>query len=165
MEEVLKYFNAERNESILFIAAGLISTAVSFYFLLKLKQPILNGAAYPLIGIALIQLTVGGSVFLRSPKDIVRVNEIIQTDTSKIQSEEIPRMETVMKNFILYRWIEIALILTGAFMFFYFPQNTAFKGAGLGLFIQAALMLILDFFAESRGNNYLEFLKSLNHNP
>jgi hypothetical protein len=32
------------------------------------------------------------------------------------------------------------------------------KGVGLGLAIQSALMLLLDFFAESRGREYLDYL-------
>jgi hypothetical protein len=38
---------------------------------------------------------------------------------------------------------------------------TIWKGIGLGLFIQASFMLLLDFFAENRGKTYLEFLYTL----
>ena len=117
--------------------------------------------SYPLIGVALIQIIVGTSVYIRSPKDISRVNEIIQTDQSRIQTEEIPRMVTVMKNFNTYKWVEIALLVIGLSMFLYFPKMSLLKGIGLGLLIQSSFMLLLDFFAESRGKEYLEFLKSL----
>jgi hypothetical protein len=89
-----------------------------------------------------------------------RVNQIIQTDKARIQTEEIPRMKVVMKNFVLYRWIEMALILIGLSLFFYFPAATVWKGVGLGLTVQSAFMLLLDFFAESRGKEYLEYLLS-----
>lgn len=161
MNQVEKYFNAEKYESLLFVLVGLVAIAVAIYFLVKLKQPYFSGIAYPLIAVALIQIVVGGSVYVRSPKDIVRVNQIIQTDKVKIQSEEIPRMDVVMKNFVLYRWIEIALMLIGILMFFYFQPMTVWRGVGLGLSIQAGFMLLLDFFAESRGKIYLEFLKNL----
>ena len=161
MEQVAKYFNAEKSESILFVLVGLIAILLSTYFLMKLKQPLYNGMAYPLIAIALIQLTVGISVYSKSPKDIVRINQIVQTDKSKIQAEEIPRMEVVMKNFSLYKWIEIALIIVGLIVFFYFQPATIWKGVGLGLFIQAGFMLLLDFFAESGGRIYLEYLQTL----
>lgn len=159
---MLKYLNAEKSESILFIVVGIISIALSVYFFVKLKHPFYNGLSYSLIAIALIQLTVGISIYYRSPIDIVRVNQIIQTDKAKIQSEEIPRMKTVMKNFVLYRWIEISLMITGIFLFLYFQPKTIWKGVGLGLFIQAGLMLILDYFAEGRGKVYLDYLKNLN---
>ncbi|MEY3245836.1 MAG: hypothetical protein RL253_993 [Bacteroidota bacterium] len=99
MEQITKYFNAEKSESIIFVLVGFVAILLSSYFLIKLKQPFYNGMAFSLIAIALIQLTVGSSVYLRSSKDIERVNQIVKTDKSKIQSEEIPRMEVVMKNF------------------------------------------------------------------
>jgi len=117
--------------------------------------------AYPLIVIALIQIFVGSSVYFRSPKDIVRVDEIVQNNKAKIQTEEIPRMKVVIKNFEIYRWVEIVLLVIGLILFFYFQSMTTLKGAGLGLFIQASFMLLLDFFAESRGKIYLEYLQTL----
>lgn len=72
---------------------------------------------YPLIAIALIQIVVGSSVYFRSPKEILRVKHIIQTDQQKIQTEEIPRMDVVMKNFVIYHWVEIALLLVGMFLY------------------------------------------------
>lgn len=161
MEQITKYFNAEKGESVIFVLVGIVAIILSTYFLIKLKQPFYTGMAYPLIVIALIQLTVGSSVYLRSPKDIERVNQIVQTDKSKIQTEEIPRMITVIKNFAIYKWVEIALILVGIIMFFYFRPATIWKGIGLGLFIQAGFMLLLDFYAESRGKTYLEYLQTI----
>jgi MFS superfamily sulfate permease-like transporter len=161
MNQIEKYFNAEKYESVIFVLVGIIAISVAIYFFIKLKQPFYNGMSYPLIGVALIQIIVGTSVYIRSPKDISRVNEIIQTDQSRIQTEEIPRMVTVMKNFNTYKWVEIALLVIGLSMFLYFPKMSLLKGIGLGLLIQSSFMLLLDFFAESRGKEYLEFLKSL----
>ncbi|MBK9734351.1 MAG: hypothetical protein IPO92_05025 [Saprospiraceae bacterium] len=156
-----KYFNAEKSESLIFILVGLIAIILSMYFILKVKQPFYNGMAYSLIAIALIQITVGSSVYMRSPKDIVRVNQIVQTDKSRLQTEEIPRMATVLKNFTMYKWLEITLIVAGLMMYFYLQPMTVWRGLGCGLFIQAGFMLLLDFFAESRGKAYIEYLQTL----
>jgi hypothetical protein len=158
MNPVEKYFGAEKAESLLFVLVGLVAISLAVYFFAKLKQPFYNGIAYPLIAIALIQITVGGSVYLRSSKDIARVNQMIQIDKTRVEAEEIPRMKIVMKNFVLYRWIEIVLVLIGLALLFYFESATMWKGVGLGLAIQSALMLLLDFFAESRGREYLDYL-------
>jgi hypothetical protein len=162
MNQIEKYFNAEKYESVLFVLVGIIAISVAIYFFIKLKQPFYNGVAYPLIGVALIQIIVGTSVYIRSPKDITRVNEIVQTDQSRIQTEEIPRMMVVMKYFNTYKWVEIGLLVIGICMFLYFSKMSILAGVGLGLLIQSSFMLLLDFFAESRGKEYLEFLKSLN---
>jgi hypothetical protein len=135
MSPIERYFNAEKYESLLFILVGLAAIAASIYFLIKIKHPFYTGMVFPLIGIALIQIIVGSSVYFRSPQDISKVNQIVENNKSAINSEEIPRMKVVMKNFILYRWIEIAF--------------------------QSSFMLLLDYFAESRGKAYLLFLQSL----
>ena len=87
---------------------------------------------------------------------------MMQSDKSKISKEEIPRMQKVMKSFKLFKWIEIFLTVIGFSLFLFFPQNPLLRGIGLGLFIQAILMLAFDFFAENRGKSYLEFLQSIN---
>jgi len=161
MTVVEKYFNAEKGESILFALVGLVAIVVAIYFLLKVKQPFYTGMAYPLIMVALLQLIVGSTIYIRSPKDIARVNNTRQTSPQKIASEEIPRMETVMKNFVFYRWIEIGLIAVGLFLWLFFPAASLWRGVGIGLMIQAGFMLGLDYFAESRGVVYLEFLKQV----
>ena len=66
-----------------------------------------------------------------------------------------------MKNFVLYRRIEIALIISGIILYFYFQPQTFWKGIALGLSIQISFMLFLDYYAESRGGVYLMFLQSL----
>lgn len=161
MEAITRYFTAEKSESILFMLTGVLAIILAVFFLIKVKQPFYNGMAYAFILIALIQIAVGGSIFMRSPKDIIRVTNILQNDKTLIQTEEIPRMKVVMKNFILYRWIEIALVLVGIFLFLRSSPETVLKGIGLGLIIQAGIMLMLDYFAEDRGKKYIEFLSTL----
>jgi hypothetical protein len=160
MEQVAKYFNAEKFESVFFVLAGITATLIACYFIFVIKKPFQNGIAYSITVIALIQITVGATVYIRSPKDINRVNQLIQTNKTRIQSEEIPRMNAVMKNFALYKYIEITLIISGIAFFFFF-NNELIKGIGLGLIIQSSIMLMLDFIAAARGNEYLKILQNL----
>ena len=161
MEQISKYFTAEKNESIVFILTGIIAVMLSLYFLLKTRQPFYNGLAYAITAIALIHLTIGTTIWIRSPKDIDRVENIIKKEPGKIQSEEIPRMETVLKNFVIYRYIEIVLLIAGLILFFTFQPGSIWKGAGLGLVLQSLITLFLDYLAEARGKEYLDFLQSL----
>ncbi len=159
MNAVFKYFNAERLECFIGIIIGLLFFVVALYFLTQVKKPFYNGMAYPFLIGAFIEIIVCTSVYIRSPKDIERVNRIIQSERSRIQSEEIPRMETVLKNFVIYRWMEIGLSIAGIVLFFIVAAETLWRGVGLGVFIQATLILIFDFFAEHRGKIYIDFLK------
>jgi uncharacterized membrane protein len=161
MNPISKYFNEEKYESVFFVLVGIISIVLSIYFFLKVKTPFYNGVSYALLAVAALQLIIGISVCFRSPKDIVRVENLMKFDKFKIQTEEIPRMDVVMKNFVFYRYIQISLIVLGLIFFFYFNSETLMKGLGIGLFIQSALMLFLDYFAEKRGFEYIDFLKKL----
>jgi hypothetical protein len=113
MTPIAGYFNAERAESLLFIAAGVLALAVAVWAWRVKRTSFWQGAAWPLALVAAIQFVVGGTVYQRSPQDIERVQQIVAQDKTRIASEEIPRMQTVMKSFALYRWIEIALLAAG----------------------------------------------------
>jgi lipoprotein signal peptidase len=162
MEPISKYFNEEKYESVFFVLVGVIAIVLSIYFFAKVKTPFYNGVSYALIAVAAIQLTVGISVYFRSPKDILRVENFVKHQKFRVLVEEIPRMKVVMKNFVFYRWIQISLIVVGLIFYFYFDKETMIKGLGIGLFIQSALMLFLDYFAEKRGFEYFEYLKNIN---
>ncbi len=161
MENIQLYFKAERAESLVFIAIGIIAFAAGIYFLISLKKPFYSGIAWPLIIIAVIQLFVGTTVFIRSPKDIARVEIMFSTNHSALTTEEIPRMETVMKKFDVYRWVEIALAAVGVILILTQIFGSTGKGIGAGLFIQSFLMLVADYFAMKRGQQYLDWLQEL----
>lgn len=160
---VEKYFTEEKIESILFIIIGILSISFALIFWLMIKYSFYKGFAYPLLIIGFIQIIVGTTIYFRSPKDIDRVNTIILKTPEKIASEEIPRMGTVLKNFELYKWVEIALIILGSILYikFYSSSLTFWKGLGLGLTIEATIMLALDLVAKHRATIYLEALSRL----
>jgi uncharacterized membrane protein len=160
---VTTYFTEEKIESLFFIIIGIIAVFLALIFLFLIKYSFYKGLAFPLLLIGLIQLIVGTTVYFRSPKDIIKVEQIIKNEPQRIQTEELPRMETVMQNFSIYKIIELLLILTGCilFVFFHNSPQTFWKGLGLGLIMQACIMLTLDIAAEKRGKNYIQHLSNL----
>jgi hypothetical protein len=121
-----------------------------------------KGTAIPLLLIGLIQAVVGYTVYKRSDEDRKRNVYAYDMNPSQLKDPEIPRMEVVMKNFIIYRWVEIVFIAAGLILLFMFranPDKSFWYGLGLTLAIQAAIMLSLDFFAEKRGHIYLKGLR------
>lgn len=156
---ITEYFHAERAESLLFIAVGVLANAMAMWG--WRRGPLWRGAAVPLVAVALIQLTVGGTVWLRSPQDVQRVQQIVATDKARVGREEVPRMQAVMKNFVIYRWVEIALLAAGLVLLLAGRRGSAWQGVGVGLAVQSGLMLLLDFFAERRGQVYLDWLQTL----
>ena len=63
-----------------------------------------------------------------------------------------------MSNFVLFRYLEITLIVLGIFLMYSTQKDTFLRGIGFGLFIQASIVLSLDFFAERRGKVYVDYL-------
>jgi hypothetical protein len=158
---IKNYFTQEKIESVFFILIGVTAISFALINLFIIKYSFYKGLAYPLLLIGLIQLGVGASIYSRSPKDIIRVEDLFKKETQKIQTEEIPRMQVVIENFLLYKWIEIVLIIIGIILFFCCKKTpyVFWKGLGLGLIIQAALMLSLDSIAEKRSIIYLKQLQ------
>lgn len=85
----------------------------------------------------------------------------MKSEPKMIRTHEIQRMEKVMRNFVIFRFIEIALIIIGISLMYSSMNDTFWRGIGMGLFIQASIVLSLDFFAERRGVVYLEYLKQV----
>jgi peptidoglycan/LPS O-acetylase OafA/YrhL len=155
--DIEKYFNAEKQESLLFVligVAGIVAAVVFFFFL---KTNFYKGAAIPLLLIGLLLAVVGYTVYKRSDSDRKRNVYAYDMNPSELKDKELPRMKTVMKNFIIYRYTEIFLLLVGAALYIYFIKNLKndfWKGFGLALAAMALLALIADFIAEKRGKVY-----------
>ena len=161
MNPIIKYFNGEKSESYVFIIIGLFAFALALYFIFVLKSSFWKGVAIPFLIVALLEFIVGYTIVNRSSKDIVRVETFIKNQTQNIKTDEIPRMDKVLSNFVIYRYVEIALIVLGIVLMYSSMNDTFWRGIGLGLFIQASIVLSLDFFAERRGQIYMEYLKEI----
>lgn len=163
---VHKYFMAEKQESLLFIIIGVVAFLLSgmFFFFVKSNPSFFKGAAIPLMVIGLILGIVGYTVYARSNKQRLDVAYNIGIEPSMfINNQELPRMRTVMKNFIIYRYTEIALAVAGLILFFYFRTNTDrqfWAGLGMTLTIMALTALFADYFAEQRGSLYIKGLEN-----
>jgi phosphate/sulfate permease len=161
MDTVIKYFHGEKSESYIFMMIGVVAFAMALYFIFALKTSFWKGVAAPFIIVALLEFVVGYTIVTRSPKDIKRVETYLQQAPQSVKSIEIPRMEKVLSNFAVYRYVEIALIILGIVLMYSSMQDTFWRGIGLGLFIQASIVLCLDFFAERRGNAYIIYLQEI----
>lgn len=158
MDPIVKYFTGEKAESYLFLFMGVVALILAVGFLLGLKTAFWKGVAIPFLIVAALEIVVGYTIITRSPKDILRVENYLKSDPTKIIDQEIPRMEKVMSNFVVFRYLEITLIVFGIFLMYSTQKDTFLRGIGFGLFIQATIVLSLDFFAERRGKVYMDYL-------
>lgn len=160
--DIEKYFMAEKSESLVFIIIGITAIILAVVFFFLLKTNFYKGIALPLLLIAIIQLTIGYTVYKRSDADRKRNVYAYDLNPRDLRLQEIPRMEKVNRNFVMYRWIEIILTLAGIVLIFLYrsnPDKSFWYGVGIGLAIQAVIMLGMDYFAEARAKVYTNGLK------
>jgi hypothetical protein len=161
--DIEKYFTAEKNESLLFIIIGVAAIMVAIVFFFYLKTNWYKGAAIPFVVVGIMHLVVGSIVYKRSDGDRKRIVYAYDMISGDLKTKEIPRMELVNKNFIIYRYTEIALLLIGLGLYFYFrgiTDKSFWVGLGLALAIEAAVSLGADYFAEKRATVYTNQLKA-----
>jgi hypothetical protein len=153
MNNMSDYFVAEKQESVIFVVVGLL--AIGFSLWLWMNGHRLKSMAYPLVVIALMQIVVGGTVYLRTDSQVSTLSAQLEVNPAALKAEETARMETVMKNFSIYKSIEMLLLIMGVGMIAFFQRHDVAAGIGVGLVLQAAFTLTLDIFAETRGADYL----------
>ena len=158
-EQMESYFAAEKAESWLFILVGVVAIGVSAWLLRSGST--YRGMAYPLIAVGLIQLVVGGTVAFRTDTQVAALTRQLSESPAAFQTAEVPRMEVVMRNFEFYKVVEVVLLLVGVALTYAFRRKELVYGIGVGLVMQASVMLVLDLFAEKRGEEYLAAVRAL----
>lgn len=155
-QELTRYFLAEKYESLLFVIVGIVAIGCSAW--LWATGHVFKSIGFPLVAVGLIQIVVGGSVYLRSDNQIATLQEQVQSVPAAYKADEIKRMDVVNKNFGIYKIIEIALFLVGVALVFMFPRNDTWYFIGAGLIIQSSFMLSFDLFAEHRAHLYVDYI-------
>jgi hypothetical protein len=161
--DIEKYFIAEKQESLLFLGIGIAALIIALFGIFVWKTQFWKGASIPLILIAVLQIIVGFTVYNRSDADRIRVIYALTMNPDDLKEKELPRMETVNKNFVIYRYVEIALLLIGITVAVLYKSNIDKQfvyGIAVALAIQAGLMLGADYFAEKRALVYTAQLKA-----
>lgn len=156
MDFLRAYFLAEKQESLIFLAFGVLTIGFSAYALLKWGGAFYRGFAAPAVLIGIIQLVVGGSVYTRTDRQLAELEALHARDRGAFVAQERPRMATVMRNFALYKMVEVAFILVGVALVLLVPSRDLWLGVGAAMLLQGALMLTADAFAERRGRAYVE---------
>jgi hypothetical protein len=160
MDSIIAYFNGEQFQCILGALFSIAFITICIFFLYQQKA-FLKGIAYATIPLAMLLLIICTGVIYKNSADIERVTTFYNEAPQQIKAEEIPRMEKVMKSFGMIKNVEIAIFIIGFALTVIFWQNELMRGVGIGLIIMSASLYAFDHIAESRGEAYIQFLRSL----
>jgi hypothetical protein len=160
------YFDGELREAAVFAGLG-AGSGYAGGVLLAHATDASRAAAVPVLAVGVIQLAAGLGLLIRTGAQVRDLDTQIAGQPAAFGSEELARMETVAFWFDVYRTVEATLLVGGAgtaALGAVLEEDLAI-GAGLGLASQAAVMLVLDAFAEDRADRYIENIRRFNVGP
>ncbi|MBC7935994.1 MAG: hypothetical protein H7Y86_11645 [Rhizobacter sp.] len=161
--DIEKYFQAEKTLTAIFMILGAIAIVVAIVFFFVMKTSFYKGAAIPFLLIGILQLAVSYTVFQKTDNDRKTLVYAYDMNPSLLKEKELPRMEQVATTFNILLVAEIAFILIGSGLFFFFKNdsnNTFWVGLGLALALQGAITFVADLTAKKRATTYTEGLKN-----
>jgi hypothetical protein len=155
------YFNLEKQGGMLIGLNGLVAFAGAGYFLCESssQSEFYRGMSWPLLVVAVFQILVGTYLYFRSSKDLNRVESFYKQDRASLTNVELPRIKKVMASFVWYVRIQVSLCILGVFTIIVTHDGPNFvMGLGVGVLIQAAIMMMFDYLAERRAGEYFRQL-------
>lgn len=160
------YFAGEQAEGWAWIAVGDASLAAGGVALAQ-SNGVLRGLSYPLLAVGLIQFVAGFSSLGRTEGRVAAALRTIDADPARAYSAEVARVGRLRFLFRLIRYTELSLLCVGAAggVVGGVLKQDQILGAGIGVTVEAALMLVLDHFAEARANRYARLLGALTLAP
>jgi len=161
--DIENYFMSEKKESLGFLIIGILGVVTAIIFFFFLKTNFHKGASLPLFIIGLLFGITGFTIYKSTDEYRKRNVYAYDMNPSELKNIELPRMNLVLKNFIVYKWVEIILFFTGIGLYFYFIRdfkNDFWRGSGIALAWMALLSFIADYFAEKRRRKYVKGIES-----
>lgn len=152
-QHLLTYFAAEKSWAAFLILVAAAAFGFSSY-LWRNDRPY-KAMVYPLIGIGLLQLAVGASVYLRTDGQAAALLERLASSPMDFRTEELQRMRDVLDRLTFARLSELVVLLTGIVLALKFRQSTNLYAVGIGLIVQSCIMLVVDFLATHRAEMYV----------
>jgi len=153
------YFGGEKSEAVLIVLAGVACLIAAIWLWAWVREPFARGLAAALLLAAALGLSVGGSVYSRTDRQVERLLELQQQASAQFAAQEGPRIRQVVKSFGLYR-LCYALAVLLALGFVFLIGKPFCHGLAVGLLVLAALGLIIDHYAEARAVDYVRALEA-----
>jgi hypothetical protein len=157
--DMRRYFREEKRGGAVLMGLGLPGVALGGG-LLAHGSDTLRGFAYPLLIIGALEF-VGGLIFyLRTSKQVAKLDAGLVNDTWATRNLELRRIRRINLQFTLIEALELTLLVGGVVMAATGAgtRNETLTGVGLGLGLESAGLLIFDLYA---GRRALRWTRSL----
>ena len=158
LDPLLRYFAAEKQGGWLLLALAVVALVVSF--LIWRAGWTFRAMAPALSLVALGQFGVGAALVARTDGQVAALTRRLETSAEAARAEEIARIEKVQTSFRWIEIVEVVLLAAGVALALAFRTRPTWSGVGMGLVLQAAVMLVFDLVAEARADRYLTWLRS-----
>lgn len=159
-EAMHTYVRGERR-SIVPFGVMAISTLLAGSLLFIPKEPIMRGAAWPLLGFGVLELAAGLFFGLRNEQP--KLDALLDEDPAGFVREEtqkITRISARNQPLLLAVW-SVLLAGGGAMAGIGASQNLlTLEGVGLGLAVQALAFFLVDWAVMDRADDYLAVLRT-----
>ncbi len=164
MEPLRAYFLAEQQAGLCAVGLGFVSLAIAWW-LFRSVSPF-RSMMIPLGVVGLLQVGVGAGLYIKTPAQVRALEAGLSQATAhpeargpEARDKETQRMQRVQANFVLLKFGWIALVAVGLGLVVFMRGRPGIVGVGLGILLQAVVMLAFDLFAEARGADYLRWLQ------
>lgn len=156
---ILRYFRAEKDAGLYIIVVGavLILLSASLWW----SGSRFRAMAIPLTVFAILEVTVGATIYLRTDKQIDTLTEQYYTNREQYGREETARMEKIMSGFQVYKVAEIVVLIAGLALLVIYRRRPTLVGVGAGLVLQSGILLVFDVIAAQRAQVYLDALRRM----
>jgi len=156
--ELAEYFTAERQGGFVLVALALLS--FGFAAFLWFARSTFLAMAWPLVILGAFQIVVGLTVALRTPGQVASLQQGFRAAPAATASAETQRMSRVNRNFRIVKAVEVVVIVVGLLLAVLLPHPSTWAAVGLGLLVEAAVLLAFDAFAHQRALVYTQWLQS-----
>jgi hypothetical protein len=161
-DAVTSYFAGEYAEGFAWMAVG-DASLVGGGTLVAQQNGVMRGMSYPLLAFGAIQFVAGFSSLARSEARAAALRRDAAVDAAAVHRRETRRITRLNVLFRAIRYTEFSLLGLGAAGAIAggVARQDQVLGAGIGLAVEAALMLTLDHFAEARAHRYADALRAI----
>jgi hypothetical protein len=151
------YYGGERLSAYV-IGGTAAAAAASGAYLVTRDGALPRSLGWSWIALGGLELTGAVGYLLQVGSEIDHYETVLARDPAAYRSEEADHMRGTTSRFVVYRSVEVAMVLggSGALVYGAAAGGDAWKGAGLGVLTLSLPLAVIDTVNNARASRYLE---------